>query len=342
MDEKSLEAKRRYAGRKVPSMHRRNDHNDYYSRHIYMITVTISGRRPLLGHIEGSTAAQRGTPDYPHIVPSELGSAVSDCWLSIPSHHPEIELYTLQLMPDHLHAIIFVREQMAKHLGMVISGFKAGCNKAYRKLMLNETAPVEAERSDRRKAILWDEGYNDKILYQKGQLDRWKRYLEDNPYRLLLKREHKDLFRVRQNLKYGDFTFSAVGNIFLVSRPYKLQLQCSRRLTEEEIEEKRRRFMKAAAQGAVTISPSISPGEKVIMRSLFNAGYPLIFLRENGLTVFSKPGGDEFMKACAEGRLLILSPWEHHNEKRTITRSQCLSLNEIAAQLAASQLPPGP
>ncbi len=30
------------------------------------------------------------------------------------------------------------------------------------------------------------------------------------------------------------------------------------------------------------------------------------------------------MAACAKGLLLILAPWEHHNEKMTIKRGQCL------------------
>ena len=36
------------------------------------------------------------------------------------------------------------------------------------------------------------------------------------------------------------------------------------------------------------------------------------------------------MDACAKGQLLILAPWEHHNEKTTIKRGQCLELNEMA------------
>lgn len=36
------------------------------------------------------------------------------------------------------------------------------------------------------------------------------------------------------------------------------------------------------------------------------------------------------MDACAEGRLLILAPWQHHNERIAIQRDQCLSLNEMA------------
>lgn len=50
-------------------------------------------------------------------------------------------------------------------------------------------------------------------------------------------------------------------------------------LTPAEIEEKRKYFMNLAQRGAVLVSPSISPGEKAIMRAAFDNGYPLILLQ---------------------------------------------------------------
>ena len=65
------------------------------------------------------------------------------------------------------------------------------------------------------------------------------------------------------------------------------------------------------------------------MRAVFDAGHSLILLQENGFTDLAKPGGARF-DACAEGRLLILAPWEHRNQHLTISRSQCLLLNDMA------------
>lgn len=75
------------------------------------------------------------------------------------------------------------------------------------------------------------------------------------------------------------------------------------------------------------------PGEKAIMRSLFDAGRSLVYLQENGFAPLAKPGGRR-MEACALGRLLILAPWQHHNERQPIQRAQCRSLNAMAAALA--------
>lgn len=67
----------------------------------------------------------------------------------------------------------------------------------------------------------------------------------------------------------------------------------------------------------------------LFMRAAFEEGLPLIYLQENGFTDLAKPGGKR-MEACAQGQLLILAPWKHHNERLTIKRNQCLELNEMA------------
>lgn len=76
----------------------------------------------------------------------------------------------------------------------------------------------------------------------------------------------------------------------------------------------------------------IFAGEKAIMRAAFNEGLPLIILQENGFTDLAKPGGQR-MDACQRGQLLLLAPWEHHNEQLTISRNQCLQLNDLARMI---------
>ena len=185
---------------------------------------------------------------------------------------------------------------------------------------------------DRSHGMLFARGYNDRLLLRKGQLDAWRHYLADNPRRLLMKREHPDLFRVQRNVEAVGITFSAIGNRHLLDFPVRLQVQCSRSLTEKEIKAKVAEYLAAAREGAVLVSPAISPGEKAIMRAAFDEGLPLIYLQENGFTDLAKPGGKR-MDACAKGQLLILAPWEHHNEKLAIRRGQCLELNEIARRI---------
>ncbi len=343
MTPKQLADKLRFAGEAIPSMTRRRDGHDYEARQMYLITITVEGRRPLLGRVVGNPEAAEGAPDAPHIELSPLGKAVEQQWMAISHYHPEVKVLALQMMPDHLHSILFVKERMPQHLGHIIKGFKASTNKEYRRLIApapSSAVPVVSSaatpsqrtgrpKPDRKHGLLWSIGYTDGILGRKGQLNNWLAYLRDNPRRLLMKRLHPEFFRVQRNVLVGSYEFSAIGNRYLLSHPVRLQVQCSRRLTQEEIAQQTSYYLGLAKRGAVLVSPSISPGEKAIMRAAFDAGYPLILLQENGFTELAKPGGARF-DACAEGRLLILAPWEHHNQRLAINRSQCLSLNDMA------------
>ena len=133
MDWEAFEKHKPFAGEKKPSMLRRRVGHDYESRRIYLITMTVEGRRPLLGRLVGDAEAAEGSPEAPRIELSPLGEEVRNCWTSISSYYPEVKVLAITIMPDHLHGILFVERQMEQHLGMVIKGFKAGCNKAYRR-----------------------------------------------------------------------------------------------------------------------------------------------------------------------------------------------------------------
>lgn len=350
MTPKQLADKLRFAGEAIPSMTRRRDGHDYEARQMYLITITVEGRRPLLGRVVGNPEAAEGDPDAPHTELSPLGKAVEQQWMAISHYHPEVKVLALQMMPDHLHSILFVKERMPQHLGHIIKGFKASTNKEYRRLIapapstavpVVSSAATPSQRTgrpkpDRKHGLLWSIGYTDGILGRKGQLNNWLAYLRDNPRRLLMKRLHPEFFRVQRNVLVGSYEFSAIGNRYLLSHPVRLQVQCSRRLTQEEIAQQTSYYLGLAKRGAVLVSPSISPGEKAIMRAAFDAGYPLILLQENGFTELAKPGGARF-DACAEGRLLILAPWEHHNQRLAINRSQCLSLNDMARAICEGE-----
>ncbi len=339
-----------FAGEKKTSMQRRCIDHDYTDRMMYMVTLTVEDRRPILGTVVGRSDAPAGTTDVPRVELSDLGQLVSDEWWGITRYYPQVEIMALQMMPDHLHGILFVKEKMEHDLSRIIRGFKTGCNRHYRSLfpsastvpsassvqyVATESQQTEQLRArlrpkdDRQHGLLFARGFNDKLLLRKGQLQRWLDYLHDNPRRLLMKREHPDLFRVQRDLVFAGQSFSAIGNRFLLNRPVRLQVQCSRSLTDEQIAEKQAWWLQQARGGAVLVSPCISKGEKTVMRAAFDEGLPLIVLQENGFTYLAEPGGSR-MDACACGQLLLLAPWQHHNEHLLIRRDQCIALNDMA------------
>ncbi|MBO4841080.1 MAG: transposase [Bacteroidaceae bacterium] len=346
MKRETYERQRAFAGELKPSMKRRSLDHDYHSRRIYMITLVVEGRRPLLGHLVGDVNAERGTEAYPHVEPTPLGAAVMDVWNSIPSYHPEVKLIAFQLMPDHIHGILFVTRYLPEGLGKVVLGFKQACNKEYRRLFMNvavaqqqtgrsqqQTGASQQQPSqqplDRYHGLLFERGYNDSILLREGQLENMRRYLADNPFRLAMKRARPEFLRVRLDVNICGCSCSAVGNMSLLSAPRKLRVRISRSIDPALLEREKESLLAAAREGAVLVSPAISPGEKAIMRAAFDEGLPLVTLLDNGLDPISKPSGERF-RACAEGRLLLLSPFPHRNNHITISRATCEMLNALA------------
>ena len=357
MNEEQIARKKQYAGEKHVSMKRRDDHHDYTERRMYMITLEVEGRRPLFGRLVGNPFAERGSNDEPRIELTELGKAVQSEWMGIHGYYPQIEVKAIQMMPDHMHGILFVTAQLPVHLGQVISGFKAGCRKAQRMieakaagkaaakpLPTEKEAPSSLPSSDssslqgsalpsqKNYHPLFAKGYNDLILRSYDELPTWQNYLRDNPRRLMMKRTHPEWLRPFFGLKVGTTTYSSLGNRALLRSPHRIAVRVSRRLDGNQIEIEKIRYLDMARQGTVLVSPAISPGEKQVMRSAFDAGLPTIVIVENGFTPLTKPKGEQF-DACAEGRLLLLAPWEHHNEKRAITAFQCQQLNLMAIEI---------
>ena len=387
MTEEQIESKKEHAGEKKASMKRRDDHHDYTERRMYMITMEVEGRRPLFGRIVGDAFAPRGSKDEPRIELTELGKAVESEWFGIHGHYPQIEVVAVQMMPDHIHGILFVRDRLPVHLGQVISGFKAGCRKAERALRgrfaAAEPQPTEkegaqptekegteakertgaqptekagpqpteragAEAKERAGAEgsrlvtalpsqevyspLFAKGYNDLILRSYEELQIWLNYLRENPRRLMMKRTRPEWLRPFFNLMIGQHTYSGVGNRELLTAVKRKAVRVSRRLSEDQIAEEVKYYLEEAQKGCVLVSPAISPGEKRVMRAAFDAGFPIIVIVENGFTSLSKPHGEQFY-ACAKGLLLILSPWEHHNEKRKLTAHQCSQMNLMALEI---------
>ena len=83
LTEKQLEDKLRFAGETIPSMTRRRDGHDYEARQMYLITITVEGRRPLLGRVVGNLEAEEGAAEAPRIELSPLGKAVEQDWMAI-------------------------------------------------------------------------------------------------------------------------------------------------------------------------------------------------------------------------------------------------------------------
>jgi REP element-mobilizing transposase RayT len=212
--------------------------HDYTRVGFYMITILTAGRRALFGVCRDD-----------RVCLSPAGEIVKRRWHEIPSHRPAIETNTLEVMPDHLHGIVYVKEQLPKPVGDTIRGFKSGATSELRKLIDDPTLDV------------WEEGYHDRVIMNSGTLRAERRYIRDNPRRFCVRKAHPALF-VRVNVLDNSrlppgMNRSGVGNLFLLEKPELMPVQVSRRATDNELAALEAEVVDRVRRGTVMVSPFI-------------------------------------------------------------------------------------
>lgn len=288
---------------------------NYKGRGIYMITMNIEGRKPLLGTL------QEGV-DGAWVEYSLLGKIVSEQIELAFKPYAQIRICAKQLMPEHLHFVVWIKEDIPVTLGEIIRKMKIGCTHAWLDAMggrINTTCTNAIS--------LFEAGFHDRVLLHAGQLHSMIDYVHDNPRRAVIKRANPDLFKLRQAVKVAGFECTTLGNRFLLEDPMKEILQCSRALTQEVIEQKKKECLRLANRGVVYVTAGISEGEKHICRALREAGFPLIILLSEGFPAadsphakYYKPQGVYF-EICAKGQLLLIEPGKAMYDDKEIEAS---------------------
>ena len=332
---------------------------------LYHITMTIPDRQPLLGVL----VVPEGDPTKARVNRTALGNALVDCLMTIPHHHPEVQVLHFCLMPDHLHAVLYVRRTMPKGIGALVRGFWQAAKKLGRASSIipndirgngqedkeglgklrEETRQLEA-RSAALREELGDEAYYRlapvftempfiRPMGHNTQLPNTIRYIDLNPQRLATKRLKPGYFRVQREMTIGGRSYDGVGNTMLLMADHYETVHVRRTMVEAAERgdaEPLRNYMNScvlkARNGAVMVSPFISPREKQVMQVLLSEQRPFIYLTDNGFRDYYKPT-DALFDACASGRVLILSPWAYDAGKRHISRADCMALNAMAEEI---------
>ena len=92
---------------------------------LYHVTLIVPSRLPLLGRlvIPDNDAAKA------KVERTALGDALVDALLDVPRFHPAIQILHFCLMPDHLHAVWYVKHSMSKGIAESVRGFWQGIKK---------------------------------------------------------------------------------------------------------------------------------------------------------------------------------------------------------------------
>ena len=326
----------------------RNKGHDYCGRGVYLVTLVVSGRVPLLASLgEG-------------LCLTEVGRMVEQAWREIPErqaqHNHFVRVEACVCMPEHFHGVIEVVEPMgAWSLGDIVQAFKARCtslwqaglgmdSSASRPISVDwEAAPAwlrekaltyptegalvrnlsKRQRQEyyalvaRQQRPLFDDNYDDTVCLDERHRKAMIAYVNDNPRRALLRRRLPELMQRCLHVVVGGRSYGAFGNLFLLRWANKIQVFCHRKdpttglpyETTNLYAREHDEWLRAIMTGqTVIVTPGISRGELLMKNECLERGYPLIHLQKEPIGPYWKPERQRF-EACSKGSLLILAPW---------------------------------
>lgn len=199
-------------------MDRRSNYKNYELPGIYHITLKAAeALRSPFGKVVGKIDKPDGDPEAPSVALTPVGEMVEQELLhSISAHYPMVEVQDHIIMPEHMHFIVQVkrrimnREGRSAHLGMIIAGYKLGCNHRWWKMtgqqMMREEPAAEpldtrgvGARRFRRQGphhiatlpSLFSEGYCDVMPIDEAQLEQQRAYIKGNPRSRLMRTSNR-------------------------------------------------------------------------------------------------------------------------------------------------------
>lgn len=308
----------------IPCYNRRAEWHDYTSRCYYMVTVVRnkSWKSPFC-IIRENGRDQRGCLRA-DLTLTATGKIIFSQLYDMERHFEEVWLWGNVVMPDHVHAIIFVQRKFELGLGAAVNYFKGSCTRRLREV---DTQFALAGIS------LFSDGYHDRIVTRKGMLARLRNYVLENPVRYIIKRRKPDMFTSGHILECRGRRWRIYGNFLLLKEPDKAPLIVSSRYDEEERLSWMRRWQSVARNGGVLISPFYGEKEKALRNDFIEAGAAIIHLQAEGFPERFAPKGGYF-RLCEERRLLIIGEEVYSMKKFKLSRQTALELNEFARWLS--------
>ncbi|HXG37157.1 MAG TPA: transposase [Bacteroidota bacterium] len=154
----------------------------------YFITVCTEDREHLFGEVcDGK------------MIENQYGQIIRECWKGLPNHYPNVELDEFVVMPNHIHGIVFVvndlvgaihesplpRDRRKMLLSKIVGRFKMSAAKQIN--ILRHTPGLS----------VWQRGFYDHIIRDERSLSRIREYITTNPERW--KYDHENNARIAED-----------------------------------------------------------------------------------------------------------------------------------------------
>jgi REP element-mobilizing transposase RayT len=176
---------------------------DYTSAGIYHITINTSKREKYFGEVENKTMAL-----------NELGRKADEFIQEIPIHYPMVSIHNHEVMPDHIHILIEIKDNGATRLkngsnfrltdrigsrdttcrvptfNSIDSPAVSPPIRPFGSLQKNSISSIIGQykasvtrwcNSNGHKYFAWQGRFHDQIIKDQEEFDRINKYISDNP-----------------------------------------------------------------------------------------------------------------------------------------------------------------
>ncbi|HHT9108722.1 MAG TPA: transposase [Candidatus Wunengus sp. YC64] len=172
---------------------------DYSRNGAYFVTVCTKNSM----HLFGSIVDQK-------LIPNRQAEVITECWLGLPAHYTNCVLDKFIIMPNHVHGIIIIDNEIAEtglklNNTIVETGLKpvstAGwgtkpysLSEIIRGFKTFSARRINEYQNTRGKAF-WQSRFYDHIIRNREELNRIRQYIIENPLKWELeKNNHENLF----------------------------------------------------------------------------------------------------------------------------------------------------
>ncbi len=148
---------------------------DYTTPGAYFVTICTHQRAHLFGRVVDG-----------EMVLNEYGEIVREVWFELPKHYAYLELDAFVVMPNHVHAIIFLTDQPVE------AGFKPASTRRPLSEIVRALKTFSARRINAHRGTpgtpVWQRNYYEHIVRNERALHAIRRYIVENPLRWHLDR----------------------------------------------------------------------------------------------------------------------------------------------------------